>query len=81
VLLLYVREDEQHFGALLETAAALSAGKRVFLISPHPWPFLRNHPLVRSFDTLEAAVSSLMALAKGEATRTAMERGRRPAAA
>jgi hypothetical protein len=57
VLLLYVREDETHFGALLEAGAALAHGKRVFLVSPHEWPFLRNHPRVRSFDSIEAAVA------------------------
>jgi hypothetical protein len=61
VLLMYVREDERHFGALLEASAALANDKRVFLISPHAWPFLRNHPRVRSFDTLEAAVAAIMA--------------------
>jgi hypothetical protein len=80
VLILYVREDEQHFGALLETGSALAAGKQVFLISPHPWPFLRNNPLVRSFASLEAAVSSLIAMAAGERSRETMERGRRPLA-
>jgi hypothetical protein len=73
VLLLYVLEGEQHFGALLETAAALANDKRVFLVSPHPWPFLRNHPRVRSFDTLQAAVTAIMAGAVGEKLRAERE--------
>ena len=56
ILLLYVdRDDARHFGALLEAGAALGAGKLVFLVSHHPWPFLRHHPRCRSFDTLAAA--------------------------
>ena len=71
VLLLYVREGEQHFGALLETASALSAGKRVFLILPHAWPFLRNHPRCRTFATLEDAITAIMAGAQGARLRLA----------
>jgi hypothetical protein len=69
VLLLYVQDSEQHLGALLETGAALGAGRTVFLISPHEWPFLRNHPHVRNFATLEAAVAALMSMKAGEAAR------------
>src|SRR5262249_8177003 len=60
VLLLHVQAGKQHFGALLEAAAALTAGKWVYLVCPHTWPFLRHHPRVRSFDTLERAVEALV---------------------
>jgi hypothetical protein len=59
VLLLHAQEGESHFGALLECGAALSAGKTVFLVTPHPWPFLRSHPLVQSFDSLDEALRAL----------------------
>jgi hypothetical protein len=60
ITLLYVEPGDENFGSILETGAALAAGKKVFLISPHEWPFLRNHPNVKTFATLEAAVSALM---------------------
>jgi hypothetical protein len=62
VLLLYAAEDERHFGSLLEA-------KWVYLVAPHDWPFLRNHPLVRVFTTLEAAVEALVAQQAGERER------------
>jgi hypothetical protein len=71
VLLLYVQPGENHLGALLECGAALGAGKWVYLVSPHEWPFLRNHPQVRNFATLEAAVAALVAMQVGETARTA----------
>jgi hypothetical protein len=47
ILLLYVdREDARHFGSLIEAGAALGAGKQVFVVAPHRWPFLRNHSSV-----------------------------------
>jgi hypothetical protein len=61
VLLLHAQDGEAHFGALLECGAALAAGKTVFLVAPHHWPFLRCHPLVRSFDSLSAAIACLIA--------------------
>jgi hypothetical protein len=69
VLVLYAEGQEQHFGALLECGAALGAGRWVFLISPHPWPFLRNHPRCRSFDNLAEAVRAICALRDGERAR------------
>jgi hypothetical protein len=56
ILLLYVEQEKQHLGALLDAGAALGAGKWVCLCSPHLWPFLRNHPRVRSFDNVAEAV-------------------------
>jgi hypothetical protein len=44
---------------LLETGAALAAGKMIYLVSPHPWQFLRNHPRVKSFRRLEDAVAEI----------------------
>jgi hypothetical protein len=70
ILLLYIdRDDARHFGALLEAGAALGAGKSVYLVSRHPWPFLRNHPNVRSFDSLSAAITAIMARLAGEQAR------------
>jgi hypothetical protein len=64
VLLLYAQEEERQNGALLECGAALAAGRQVYLVSPYPWAFLRNHPRVKSFDTLDAAVADLLARSK-----------------
>jgi hypothetical protein len=62
VCVLYAPDaTDMHFGSLLEAGAALGAGKRVYLVSPHDWPFLRNHPRVRSFPNLAAAVTELVA--------------------
>jgi hypothetical protein len=62
ILLLYACGDEErHFGSLLECGAALAGGATIFLISPHRWDFLRNHPRVRSFDTLEQAIAAVVA--------------------
>jgi hypothetical protein len=69
VLILYCRADERQFGALLEAGAALAGFKQVFLVAPAEWPFLRNHPRVRSFKTLEDAVAAIAAMMKGEHLR------------
>jgi hypothetical protein len=73
IVLLYVPPDEERrqFGSLLEAGAALGAGRWVYLVSPHPWPFLRNNPRVRSFDTLAAAVEAIVAQQNGERLRRA----------
>jgi hypothetical protein len=73
IVLLYVPPDEERrqFGSLLECGSALGAGKWVYLVSPHPWPFLRNHPHCRSFDTLADAISALVAQRDGERLRVA----------
>ena len=63
----------RHFGALLEAGAAVGAGKLVFLVSHHPWPFLRHHPRCRSFDTLAAAIVAIMAQVAGERARILVE--------
>jgi hypothetical protein len=68
VLLLHAQDEENHFGALLEAGAALAAGKKVFLVAPHHWPFLRCHPLVQSFDSLADAISCLIAREPRSAT-------------
>ena len=65
VVLLYACEDERQCGALIEAGCALGAGKQVWCVSPHKWSF-RNHPRVRNFDTLEAAVAALVAIDAGE---------------
>jgi hypothetical protein len=74
VLVLYAEEPEQHFGALLECGSALGAGKWVFLVSPHPWPFLRNHPRCRSFENLAEAVRAVCSMRDGERARDEAER-------
>jgi hypothetical protein len=61
VVLMVGLDGENQFGALLECGAALAAGKRVFLVSPHPWHFLRHHPRCRSFDSIADAVHAIMA--------------------
>jgi hypothetical protein len=63
------RDDVRHFGSLLEAGAALGAGRQVFLVSRHPWPFLRNHPKCRSFESLASAVNAIRARAAGEEAR------------
>jgi hypothetical protein len=80
-VLLYAQlDDRPHFGAIMEAAAALSNGKQCFLVSPHPWEFLRHHPRCRSFETMAAAISAIMAQCAGEQARViaqlAGERGR-----
>jgi hypothetical protein len=74
VLVLYAEQEDRHFGALLECGATLGAGKWVFLIAPHPWPFLRNHPRCRSFENLAEAVRAICALRDGERARDEAER-------
>jgi hypothetical protein len=64
VVLLYARADENQMGALLETGAALAAGKQVFAVSPHQWSF-RQHPRVTNFESLEEAVAAIMASTSG----------------
>jgi hypothetical protein len=78
VLLLYVPDDEERhqFGALIEAGAALGAGKQVFLVSRHPWPFLRNHPRVRSFDSLSDAITAVMAMQAGARARAESDASR-----
>jgi hypothetical protein len=71
VLLLYCREDEVQFGGLLEAGAALGAGRWVYVVSPHAWPFLRHHPRVRNFPTLADAVAAICAAEAGERLRHA----------
>jgi hypothetical protein len=71
IVLLYCQEDDApQFGSIMEAASALSHGKWCYLVSPHPWPFLRNHPRCRSFKTLAEAVTALMARAAGERARS-----------
>ena len=48
---MFAREDENQNGALVEVGAALGAGKRVFLVSPHDWSWA-HHPRVPRFKTL-----------------------------
>jgi hypothetical protein len=59
VALLYAEPGEQHFGALLECGSALGAGRDVYLVAPHDWPFLRFHPRVTSFPTLREALDTI----------------------
>jgi hypothetical protein len=62
--------EERQNGALLEVGSALGAGKRVYLVSPHNWSW-KHHPRVRTFATLEAAITAIMAAAAVERARQA----------
>jgi nucleoside 2-deoxyribosyltransferase len=71
IVLLYVDPDDaRHFGALLEAGAALGTGRQVFLVSRHPWPFLRHHPRCRSFNSIADAITAITAIQAGEEART-----------
>ena len=59
ICLLYFESSERHMGSLLEAGSCLGAGGTVFLIADAPLPFLRCHPRVRSFDSLDDAVRAL----------------------
>jgi hypothetical protein len=62
IVLIYAGAEERQNGSLLEAGAALGAGKRVFIITPHNWSW-KHHPRVRVLDTLEAAIVAIMAAA------------------
>lgn len=82
VLILYCKADERQFGSLLECGAALAGFKQIFLVAAAEWAFLRNHPRVRSFDTLEQAITAVAGMMEGEKARQENERRTRvPAAA
>jgi hypothetical protein len=51
---------------LIEVGAGLALGKQVWVVSPHWWSF-SNHPSVRTFTTLEAAVEAILAEAAADA--------------
>jgi hypothetical protein len=70
MVLMFAQEGENQNGALVEVGAALGAGKRVFLVSPHPWSWA-HHPRVRRFDTLADATTAIMAGAQGAKLRVA----------
>jgi hypothetical protein len=57
ITLMFACAEERQNGALLEVGAALGAGKRVYLVSPHDWSW-KHHPRFRVFATLEAAVDN-----------------------
>jgi hypothetical protein len=61
IVLMFAREDENQNGALIEVGAALAAGKRVFLVSPHDWSWA-HHPHVRRFETLATAIAAIKEL-------------------
>jgi hypothetical protein len=68
IVLMFACAEERQNGALLEVGSALGAGKRVYLVSPHDWSW-KHHPRVRVFDTLEKAVTAIVAAAAGEKAR------------
>ena len=70
IVLMFACAEERQNGALIEIGCALGAGKQVYLVSPHNWSW-KEHPRVRVFDTLEAAVTAIMAAAAGERARQA----------
>ena len=62
IVLMFACAEERQNGALLEVGSALGAGKRVYIVSPHSWSW-KHHPRVRVFDTLEAAITAIVAAA------------------
>jgi hypothetical protein len=60
ITLMVAYPGETHRGAILEIGGALSAGKKVYLVSTSEWTF-RHHPNVKSFPNLEAAISAIVA--------------------
>ena len=68
ITLMFACAEERQNGALIEVGSALGAGKQVYLVTAHDWSW-KNHPKVRRFDTLEAAVTAVMAAVAGEHAR------------
>ena len=75
ICLFVCNEGEQACGQLIEAGAALAAGKCVFVVSPYEWTFA-NHPRCRTFPTLDAAITAIMAAQAGEQARERMMRNR-----
>jgi hypothetical protein len=48
-----------------KAGAVLAAGEQVFVVSPYRWSFA-HHPRARTFASLEAAVTSVMAMQAGK---------------
>ena len=61
IVLMFAQEGENQNGALIEVGAALSAGKRVYLVSPHDWSWA-HHSRVKRFDTLADAVAAIVGM-------------------
>jgi hypothetical protein len=79
ILLLYVDPDDAR--PFWRSAPSRGgAGRQVFLVSRHPWPFLRHHQRCRSFNHLADAITAITAIQAGEEARTlallTSERGR-----
>src|SRR5262245_30754579 len=64
---------EAAWGALTEAGAALGTGKLVYIVSSDQWTFA-HHPRARTFPTLEAAITAIMARQAGEAARRRPEK-------
>jgi hypothetical protein len=69
-------KGETACSGLIELGIALAEGKQIWIVSPDWWS-VSHHPGCLVLPSLEAAAAKLMAMQKGEATRAAMERGRR----
>ena len=67
VLLFLALEGENQCGALAEMGAAPTAGRLVFIASPHWWS-LQHHPRVRKFYTLAEAIAALLEMQAAGAT-------------
>jgi hypothetical protein len=83
IVLIFACAEERQNGALLEAGSALGAGKQVYVVSPHAWSW-KQHPRVRVFDSLEAAVVAIVAAANTKpraapGVANAARRHRRPA--
>jgi nucleoside 2-deoxyribosyltransferase-like protein len=68
VLLFVSRKGEQACGALIEMGAALACGAQVFIVSDDSWS-VSHHPRCRVLPDLEAAITALVAMSKGEKSR------------
>ena len=42
ITLIFAQEGERQMGALVEAGECLGAGKRLYLVSPHAWPWPRS---------------------------------------
>ena len=64
----YAPEGPTQCGALVEIGSALASGRTVFVVSDYKWS-IAAHPKCRVFDSLGAAIATIMAIQQGERER------------